>query len=116
GAALLGSAVAVDRTPAASGGPIPFFDPPGGGSGTIYLVLLALLLIAVAALVLRETRLALGLGAPRTGTRVGDGRRPAALVERIGFALAAIREGLDHWFGRFRRLRANAAAGLRSLF
>lgn len=116
GAALLGSAVAVDRTAATSGSPTPFFDSPGGGSGTVYLVVLALLLLGVAALVLRETRLALGLGAPRTGTRVGDGSRPTALVERIGVALAALRDGLDHWFGRFRRLRANAAAGLRSLF
>ncbi|MGD9734527.1 MAG: hypothetical protein AB7V58_02790 [Solirubrobacterales bacterium] len=116
GAALIGSAVAVDAKPAASSSPIPFFTPPGGKSSTVYLILIAALLLAVAALVFREVRKSLGLDAPRTGVRVADEKPQIALRERIGVALAGAQGATDRWFGRFRRLRSNAAAGLRSLF
>lgn len=116
GAALIGSAVAVDRTPAANDGPIPFFDPPSGKSGTIYLLLIAALLLAVGALVFREVRSSLGLDAPRTGVRVADERPRIAARLRIAAALSAMRRAGDRWSSRFRRFRSNAVAGLRSLF
>ena len=116
GAALIGSAVAVDKAPVANSSPIPFFTPPGGKSGTIYLILIAALLLAVGALVIREIRSSLGLDAPRTAVRVADERPRIPLKERIGVALVGTREATHHWFSRFRRLRSSAAAGLRSLF
>ena len=116
GAALIGSAVAVDRKPAASSSPIPFFTPPGGKSSTIYLILIAALLLAVGALVFREVRKSLGFDAPRTGIRVADEKPRIAFKERLGVALAGATEVTHHWFSRFRRLRSSAVAGLRSLF
>ena len=116
GAALIGSAVAVDRKPLASSSPIPFFTPPGGKSSTIYLILIAALLLAVGALVFREVRKSLGFDAPRTGIRVADEKPRIAFKERLGVALAGATEVTHHWFSRFRRLRSSAVAGLRSLF
>ena len=116
GAALIGSAVAVDRKPVASSSPIPFFTPPGGKSSTIYLILIAALLLAVGALVFREVRKSLGFDAPRTGIRVADEKPRIAFKERLGVALAGATEVTHHWFSRFRRLRSSAVAGLRSLF
>jgi hypothetical protein len=116
GAALIGSAVAVEKPPAASHSPIPFFDPPGGKSGTIYLILIAALLLAVGALVFREVRSALGFGGPRTGIRVADERPRVSPRARAGVALAALREASDRSLIAFRRLRANAVSGVRSLF
>jgi hypothetical protein len=116
GAALIGSAVAVDRAPAANPSPIPFFEPPGGKSGTVYLILLAALLLVVAVLVAREIRKALGFGAPRGSARVAAAKPQIELRQRVAASAVGLREASGRWSWRFRRLRANAAAGLRSLF
>lgn len=114
--ALIGSAVAVDKRPVANSSPIPFFTPPGGKSSTIYMILIAALLLAVGALIFREVRKSLGFDAPRTAVRVADEKPRIGLGERLGVGLAGVGEATHRWFSRFRRLRSNAVAGLRSLF
>jgi len=116
GAALIGSAVAVEKAPAASQGPIPFFDPPGGKSGTIYLLLIAALLLVAGALVLREVRSGFGLTGSRTGLRGADEKLRLSPKVRADAALSWAREVGARGFSTFRRLRSHAVAGLRSLF
>jgi len=114
GAALIGSAVAVEKAPSDSHSPIPFFEPPGGKSGTIFVLAIFALLLVAAALILREVRHALGLGTPRAGLTVMDhegkaNRRPAA-------AWARVRVLPERGLRTARRLRMQAASGVRSLF
>jgi hypothetical protein len=116
GAALIGSAVAVEKTPAPSHLPIPFFEPPAPKSATLYLVLIAVLLLAVGALLFREVRSALGFSGPRTGVRVADERPRLGSRERAGMAMSRAREAGERSLVAFRRLSANAVSGVRSLF
>src|SRR5262249_22136812 len=96
GAALLGSAVAVDRKPVAKPSPILFIPPPGGKSATIYLIGIALLLLGVGVLVCREIGKALGLATPRAGSQLAaEGARPA-LNERLAVTLVAVRTASHH--------------------
>jgi hypothetical protein len=96
GAALIGSAVAVDRAPPPTHrGPIPFFDPPGGSSGVFltWIILIAALLV-IGAVAFREIHAALGFN-PR---------------------LSASRAARSGWSDWVRQLSSSALAGLRSLF
>jgi hypothetical protein len=111
GAALIGSAVAVEK-PAPSHSPIPFVDPPGGEGGKIFLVVILVALLIAALLIGREVRHALGFGT--RGQRV-SGRR-LAFNESVQGGRERMRALGERSSLRFRRLRADAVAGLRSLF
>jgi hypothetical protein len=111
GAALIGSAVAVEK-PAPSPSPIPFVSPPGGEGGAIFLVVILVALLIAALLIGREVRHALGFGT--RGQRV-SGRR-LAFNEKVQVGRERMQAFGERSTLRFRRLRAEAAAGLRSLF
>lgn len=111
GAALIGSAVAVEK-PAPSHSPVSFLDPASSNSGIVFVIGIAGLLLIAALLIAREVRVSLGSG--------GDGGHGSAARTAIGARAAASWARLAA-FGergslRFRQLRADAAAGLRSLF
>lgn len=116
GAALIGSAVAVEKKPSASHLPIPFFEPPAPKSATLYLVLIAVLLLGIGALVFREVRSALGLSGPRTGVRIADEKPRLGTGMRAGAALSRARYVGERGLMTFRRFSANAVSGVRSLF
>lgn len=111
GAALIGSAVAVQKPPP-SPSPIPFVEPPGGEGGAIFLVVILVALVIAALLIGREVRHALGFGT--RGQRV-SGRR-LAFNETVQVGWERMQAMGERSSVRFRRLRADAVAGLRSLF
>jgi hypothetical protein len=116
GAALIGSAVAVDRRPPApSRDPISFLvDPPGGKSGTLYLLAILAMLFAAAVAIGREVRKGLGFARPIMGWV--ERRRDAWASRQPGDLKASVRLVRDRGRRAARRLRAQAASGLRSMF
>lgn len=113
GAALIGSAVAVDKKPP-SHSPIPFLDPPGGRSGLVFVLGIFALLAVAALLIAREIRIGLGFGVKRE--RVSVARVAIGERVQVGETWARVRAFGERGSLRFRRFRADAAAGLRSLF
>jgi hypothetical protein len=116
GAALIGSAVAVDRKPPASSpDPITFIvDAPSGKSGTVYQLGILAVLLAAAVVIGREVRKGLGFGKPIMGSV--EGARSSWARRQPGDLKASVRLLRDRGRLAARRLRTQAASGLRSMF
>jgi hypothetical protein len=116
GAALIGSAVALDRRPPApSRDPISFIvDPPGGKSGTLYLLGILAVLLAAAVAIGREVRKGLGFGRPIM--EWAERCRDAWANRQPGDFKASLRLVRDRGKRAVGRLRAQAVSGLRSMF
>lgn len=116
GAALLGSAVAVDRKPPSSSpDPISFVvDAPTGKSGTLYQLGILAVLLAAAVLIGREVRKGLGFGKPIMGWV--EGARIARARRQPGDFKASVRLLHDRGRRAARRFRTQAVSGLRSMF
>ena len=122
GAALIGSAVAVQR-PAPRQSPIPFLGSPTGGNESIYLILLAAVLLLVAVFIVRELRKALGLTMPKPSSSppaqpqrfARRPSRPGAGDWAVGI-MARARDAGELSLRTFRRVSASAVSGVRSLF